>query len=225
MNNLMTSEGRVDVLDSIYDADQSAPLRTRKTAVWGEEAPKSTKGKSGSNIIELIDPTTTRPSSTEKDGKRERIAARCESESCENHEMEQRFTMVLDHLLYQCKKENFPLERALRSQLPQHQDFLIMFALSDYLQRILKIFRERFQSEKPEESKDDIPVIPDLDDLQDDPLNLPDVKPIEQGNFGDLGDTDLSFLTSKLYPERDVQTCAEVWTMETLINDLLRSTT
>lgn len=26
------------------------------------------------------------------------------------------------------------------------------------------------------ESEDDIPVIPDIDDIQDDPLNLPDVK-------------------------------------------------
>lgn len=42
--------------------------------------------------------------------------------------------------------------------------------------------RERFQSDNKEsprnEDDDDIPVIPDIDDLHDDPLNLPDVKPM-----------------------------------------------
>lgn len=47
----------------------------------------------------------------------------------------------------------------------------------------------------------------------------------EQINFGNLGDIDLSFLTSKLYPEKDVQPCTEVWTMESLFNDLSRSAT
>ncbi|KAJ8919276.1 hypothetical protein NQ315_003860 [Exocentrus adspersus] len=135
--------------------DTNAPMRTRKMGVWSEEAPKSAKGKNGSNIIEL----------------------------------------------------------------------------------------ERFQNEKKQESDDDIPVIPDIDDLQDDPLNLPDIKPIvsvdkstykeldneignlksEQVNFGNIGDIDLSFLTSKLYPEKDVQPCTEVWTMESLFSDLTRS--
>ncbi|CAG9820143.1 unnamed protein product [Phaedon cochleariae] len=102
---------------------------------------------------------------------------------------------------------------------------------------------ERFQNEKIKESDDDIPVIPDIDDIQDDPLNLPDVKPMvsvdkstykeldnqfdtfqsEQASFGNLGDVDLSFLTNKLYPEKEVQPCSEVWTMESLFNDLSRS--
>lgn len=43
---------------------------------------------------------------------------------------------------------------------------------------ILLNFRERFQNDKVQKSDDDIPVIPDIDDLQDDPLNLPDVKPV-----------------------------------------------
>ncbi|XP_066158995.1 intraflagellar transport protein 43 homolog [Euwallacea fornicatus] len=106
---------------------------------------------------------------------------------------------------------------------------------------------ERFQSdhkESPRNTEDDIPVIPDIDDLQDDPLNLPDVKPVvtvdkstykeldsnqlgfgpgDKINFGNLGNIDLSFLTSKLFPEKDVQVKPEVWTMESLFNDLSRS--
>ncbi|KAJ8956167.1 hypothetical protein NQ318_020718, partial [Aromia moschata] len=103
--------------------------------------------------------------------------------------------------------------------------------------------RERFQNEKQGEVEDGIPEIPDIDDMQDDPLNLPDVKPVisvdkltykeldnqfenfqsEQMNFGNLGDIDLSLLTNKLFPEKDVQPCMEVWTMESLFNDLSRS--
>ncbi|XP_030767779.1 intraflagellar transport protein 43 homolog [Sitophilus oryzae] len=105
---------------------------------------------------------------------------------------------------------------------------------------------ERFQRQNDSTSKDDendIPVIPDIDDLQDDPLNLPDVKPIAsvdkdtykeldnqlgniQGdkiNFGNLGNIDLSFLTNKLYPEKEVQMKPESWTMESLFHDLSRN--
>ncbi|KAH1026921.1 hypothetical protein HUJ05_000511 [Dendroctonus ponderosae] len=104
---------------------------------------------------------------------------------------------------------------------------------------------ERFQSanKSPKSDGDDIPVIPDIDDLQDDPLNLPDVKPTVtvdkstykeldnqlgsgQGDkivFGNLGNIDLSFLSSKLYPEKDVQPSQEIWTMESLFNDLSRN--
>lgn len=43
----------------------------------------------------------------------------------------------------------------------------------------IKCFRERFQSSNNQTSpEDDIPVIPDIDDLQDDPLHLPDAKPV-----------------------------------------------
>ncbi|XP_050300475.1 intraflagellar transport protein 43 homolog [Anthonomus grandis grandis] len=107
---------------------------------------------------------------------------------------------------------------------------------------------ERFQLDSKESPRktdddDDIPVIPDIDDLQlDDPLNLPDVKPMvsvdkstykeldsqlgnvqgDKLNFGNLGNIDLSILTSKLYPEKEVQLKQEVWTMESLFNDLSR---
>ncbi|XP_019872835.1 intraflagellar transport protein 43 homolog [Aethina tumida] len=103
------------------------------------------------------------------------------------------------------------------------------------------IEQERFQKEKIE-SDDDIPVIPDIDDLQDDPLNLPDVRPMvtvdkstykelddqfenlqsDQLNFGSVGDVDLSFFTSKLYNEKSVEESNEIWTMESLFEDLMR---
>ncbi|KAJ3663164.1 hypothetical protein Zmor_007470 [Zophobas morio] len=100
--------------------------------------------------------------------------------------------------------------------------------------------QERFQNEKGHESDDDIPVIPDIDDMPDDPLNLPDVKvpnmtvkestykeldsqfETGQPNFGNIGDIDLSILTSRLYPEKEVQRCTEVWTMESLYQDLAK---
>ncbi|XP_060531249.1 intraflagellar transport protein 43 homolog isoform X2 [Cylas formicarius] len=101
---------------------------------------------------------------------------------------------------------------------------------------------ERFQSETKRDD-DDIPEIPDIEDLQDDPLNLPDVKPVvtvdkstykeldnqlgniqtDKINFGNLGNIDLSFLTNKLYPEKDVQSKPEIWTMESLFNELSRN--
>lgn len=42
------------------------------------------------------------------------------------------------------------------------------------------LFRERFQRETKDiiKDEDDIPIIPDIDDVQDDPLNLHDVKPM-----------------------------------------------
>ncbi|VEN34903.1 unnamed protein product [Callosobruchus maculatus] len=104
---------------------------------------------------------------------------------------------------------------------------------------------ERFQGDNRDNSKeeDDIPVIPDIDELQDDLLNLPDVKPIvsvdkstykeidtqfgkfqtEQVSFGNIGDIDLSFLTSQLFPEKEVQVPNEVWTLDSLYNDLYHS--
>ncbi|KAG5861282.1 hypothetical protein JTB14_001597 [Gonioctena quinquepunctata] len=102
---------------------------------------------------------------------------------------------------------------------------------------------ERFQNDAVQESDDDIPIIPDIDDIQDDSLNLSDVKPVisvdrstykeldnqfdnfqsGQVTFGNLGDIDLSILTSKLYPEKEVQPCLEVWTLESLFNDLSKT--
>ncbi|KAF7267320.1 intraflagellar transport 43 [Rhynchophorus ferrugineus] len=104
---------------------------------------------------------------------------------------------------------------------------------------------ERFQRDTKDITKDDddIPIIPDIDDVQDDPLNLHDVKPVttidkstykeldnQLGNiqgdkikFGNLGNIDLSFLTNRLYPEKEVQIKQEIWTMESLFNDLSRN--
>ncbi|CAH1105073.1 unnamed protein product [Psylliodes chrysocephalus] len=99
---------------------------------------------------------------------------------------------------------------------------------------------ERFQNDKKNESDDDIPIIPDIDDIPDDNLNMPDIKPVvsvnkstykeldsqfnnmktEQSNIGNLSNIDLSILTSRLYPEKDVQVCSEVWTLESLFHDL-----
>ncbi|CAH0560135.1 unnamed protein product [Brassicogethes aeneus] len=107
------------------------------------------------------------------------------------------------------------------------------------------IEQERFQKEKIADSDDDIPIIPEIDDLQDDPLNLPDVRPMvtvnkstykelddqfeniqsEQVNFGNLGDIDLSYFTSKLNPEKNVEEPNEIWTMDSLFEDLARTAT
>lgn len=38
------------------------------------------------------------------------------------------------------------------------------------------IFRERFHKDQKDDGTDDIPIIPDIDDLQDDSFNLTDVK-------------------------------------------------
>lgn len=51
-----------------------------------------------------------------------------------------------------------------------------MHILSVYILQTILIFRERFQKNIKKEFLDDIPIIPDMDDLQDDSLNLPDVK-------------------------------------------------
>lgn len=45
------------------------------------------------------------------------------------------------------------------------------------LQILISIyFRERFQKEEKEVGTDDIPIIPDIDDLQEDSFSLTDVK-------------------------------------------------
>nr|CAH7729242.1 unnamed protein product [Callosobruchus chinensis] len=152
----LLSEEAGELEDNANDdiATSAEPFKMRKTAVWSEDLPKSSRGKSGTNIIEL----------------------------------------------------------------------------------------ERFQADNSKE-EDDIPVIPDIDELQDDLLNLPDVKPVvsvdkstykeidtefgkfqtEQVSFGNIGDIDLSFLTSQLFPEKEVQVPNEVWTLDSLYNDLYHS--
>ncbi|KAJ8965233.1 hypothetical protein NQ317_006199 [Molorchus minor] len=52
---------------------------------------------------------------------------------------------------------------------------------------------ERFQNDKVQETEDDIPEIPDIDDLQDDPLNLPDIKPIVSVNKSTYKELDNQF--------------------------------
>ncbi|CAG9854218.1 unnamed protein product [Phyllotreta striolata] len=101
---------------------------------------------------------------------------------------------------------------------------------------------ERFQKEKKNED-DDIPIIPDVDDIQDDNLNMPDIKPVasvnkstykeldsqfstlknEQSSIGNLSNIDLTILTSRLYPEKEVQACSDIWTLDSLFHDLSRS--
>ncbi|CAH1996291.1 unnamed protein product [Acanthoscelides obtectus] len=155
---LLTEEAvELEDNDNSETTSSSGPFKMRKTAVWSEDVPKSSKGKPGTNIIEL----------------------------------------------------------------------------------------ERFQGDNRDNCKeeDDIPVIPDIDDLQDDPLNLPDAKPVvsvdkstykeidtqfgkfqtEQVSFGNIGDIDLSFLTSQLFPEKEVQVPNEAWTVDSLYNDLYHS--
>lgn len=107
---------------------------------------------------------------------------------------------------------------------------------------IIVIYRERFQSSNKEESDDDIPIIPDIEDLQEDPsiylqdskiasvsVNRQTYKELDselkhlqsnQSSFGKIGDINLSFLTNKLYPEKDVKDPDVVWTMESLFHNL-----
>ncbi|KAL3267583.1 hypothetical protein HHI36_011701 [Cryptolaemus montrouzieri] len=104
------------------------------------------------------------------------------------------------------------------------------------------IEQKRFQLER-HDSEDDIPVIPDIDDLSNDLIGLPDVnipnvtvkkatyKEIDKdnklenlkmgdANFGNIGDIDLTLLTSRLYPEAEVKSVDETWTLESLALDL-----
>ncbi|KAK9870154.1 hypothetical protein WA026_006243 [Henosepilachna vigintioctopunctata] len=104
---------------------------------------------------------------------------------------------------------------------------------------------KRFQSER-HDSDDDIPVIPDIDDLPSDFSNLPDVKipnvtvkkatykeidkdnklenfKIGDANFGNIGDIDLTLLTSRLHPETEVKNTDETWTLNSLALDLANS--
>uniref|UniRef100_A0A6P7GGP7 Intraflagellar transport protein 43 homolog n=1 Tax=Diabrotica virgifera virgifera TaxID=50390 RepID=A0A6P7GGP7_DIAVI len=102
-----------------------------------------------------------------------------------------------------------------------------------------KSSRERFQNEIKLDA-DDIPIIPDIEEIQDDTfkdaksmLSMDEsVKDLDKQvntmrvdpNFkgAKFGDIDLSFLMINLYPEKDVQDCDEVWTLESLYKDLSR---
>lgn len=105
------------------------------------------------------------------------------------------------------------------------------------------ICRERFQSNNKSESDDDIPIIPDIEDLQEEPIHLQDAKIAStvnkqtykdldselkhlqnsQASFGKTGDINLSFLTNRLYSEKEVKDPDVVWTMESLFNNLKSS--
>ncbi|XP_044747673.1 intraflagellar transport protein 43 homolog [Coccinella septempunctata] len=104
---------------------------------------------------------------------------------------------------------------------------------------------KRFEDEK-EDSDDDIPVIPDIDDITYDSSNLQDVNipnvsvkkatyreidkdnklenlKIGDANFGNIGDIDLTLLTNKLYPESEVKSVDVEWTLNSLGLDLARN--
>ncbi|XP_056647314.1 intraflagellar transport protein 43 homolog [Diorhabda carinulata] len=96
---------------------------------------------------------------------------------------------------------------------------------------------ERFQNDKKTDVNDDIPIIPDIDDASEDLASTISVDKsvkeinsqvsslkVDESKVWMLGDIDLSCLTSKLYPEKDVQEFAEEWTLDSLFNDLLINT-
>lgn len=39
-------------------------------------------------------------------------------------------------------------------------------------------------------------------------------------SFGNLGDIDLSFLISKMYPESEVKLCQDIWTLDSLYKNI-----
>ncbi|KAK4887532.1 hypothetical protein RN001_003803 [Aquatica leii] len=107
---------------------------------------------------------------------------------------------------------------------------------------------ERFNSQTEinfDKDDDDIPVIPDIEELQDDLLGPAEVKAppilINSSTYKELdeelslaenasseffylskmNDIDLSLLTEALCPEEDVKEVDEEWTLESLINDFI----
>lgn len=58
-------------------------------------------------------------------------------------------------------------------------------------------------------------IYKELDTQFDHPKN-------EHLTLGNLGDIDLSFLFSKMYPENEVKHCQEVWTLDSLYKDISR---
>lgn len=103
--------------------------------------------------------------------------------------------------------------------------------------------RERFGSSPPTTLSDDIPIIPDLDDLPDDLLNemidaaaLPPPPVVsvnrvttykelnsdllKQGAFASLEDIDLSVLARCLQPESALTEPDDVWTWEHLFGEV-----
>ncbi|XP_017770674.1 PREDICTED: intraflagellar transport protein 43 homolog [Nicrophorus vespilloides] len=104
------------------------------------------------------------------------------------------------------------------------------------------IEQERFQDNRAIDSdNDDIPIIPDIDEFQDDIGSLQEVKQpmvlvnkatykeldkelvsLQSGeNIANLGNINLSFLTNKLYPEKDVKEVDELWSMDALFEHLI----
>nr|CAD7198064.1 unnamed protein product [Timema douglasi] len=100
--------------------------------------------------------------------------------------------------------------------------------------------QERFQTQddKRDDSEDDIPVIPDLDDLQDDQLDSQvavapsvavnrvatykelDSDLLKHSAFATLDDINLQLLTKRLNLEADVKEPDEVWTWDLLFTEV-----
>ncbi|XP_065171226.1 intraflagellar transport protein 43 homolog [Atheta coriaria] len=104
------------------------------------------------------------------------------------------------------------------------------------------IEQERFEGQvsRRDDSDDDIPIIPDIDDMQEEMLSLHDTskKPSISVNkatykelgsevsnlqkkIANIGNINLSFLTTQLYPEDDIKDLDEPWTMDDLFETLL----
>ncbi|GJQ77372.1 hypothetical protein Trydic_g20778 [Trypoxylus dichotomus] len=100
---------------------------------------------------------------------------------------------------------------------------------------------ERFQIEKAESDEDDIPVIPDIEEFQDDISSDTDAENAKASGFKStykeidsellkldsdqkFGNSkiDLSLLTSRLLPEKDCKEDNEVWTMDMLYETLMK---
>ncbi|XP_022914562.1 intraflagellar transport protein 43 homolog A isoform X2 [Onthophagus taurus] len=101
--------------------------------------------------------------------------------------------------------------------------------------------KERFQSEKHESDEDDIPIIPDIEDFQDDSSSpIDDQNLVSHGfkstykeldselvkiethqQFVNKSKIDLSLLTSKLIPEKDIKENDEIWTIESLFENVM----
>ncbi|KAK9753352.1 Intraflagellar transport protein 43 [Popillia japonica] len=100
---------------------------------------------------------------------------------------------------------------------------------------------ERFQTEKAESDEDDIPVIPDIEEFQDELAGSTNTENLKTAGFKStykeidselikldddqkFGNSkiDLSLLTSRLIPEKDCKENDDVWTMDYLFESLMR---
>ncbi|GLV39970.1 Intraflagellar transport 43 [Carabus blaptoides fortunei] len=100
------------------------------------------------------------------------------------------------------------------------------------------IEQERFRDQKID-LEDDIPVIPDIDEIPDDMLSSDvaqapsvainrvttykelDKDLLKQNAFSQFGDINLSHLTRFMYAEKDIRDPDVVWTKELLFNELI----